>query len=1039
MSDPPYAELHLHTNFSFLDGASAPDELAAGAAALGLAAVAITDHDGLYGAVRFAVAAREQQIKALFGSEITLDGGAHVTLLARDRRGYGNLCRLLSAAQLGHEKGQASASFDLLAQHAGGLICLSGCPRGELGRALLEGDGAAAESIAGRYRDAFGAESYWLEVQNHLLIEEQRLTTALVHLGGRQGLPLVATNDVHYCRSEERKLQDVLACIKAHTSLDQAGVLLRPNAEWRLKSAAEMAALFQELPEALTATLAIADQCTLDLTRLRPSLPNFDLPAGETPFSYLFRLCHEGARRRYHPITPAVMRQITHELEVIEKLGLAGYFLIVWDVARCCAERGIMAQGRGSAANSAVCYALGITNVDPISQDLLFERFLSEEREGFPDIDLDIAHQDREQVIQYVYNKYGREHAAMVCEVITYRARSAVRDVGKALGLSLAQVDTIAKSLDAHAVFTATPEQRATALAPHGSVGRQLYELCAAIDGFPHHLSIHVGGFVITGEPLVELAPVEPATMADRTVVQWDKDDVETLGFVKFDLLGLGMLTLIDRAVKLVNARQHPESTPPLDLARLDYRDAAVYDMLGAADTIGVFQVESRAQMATLPRVRPRTLYELAIQVALIRPGPIQGQMVHPYIRRRNGEEEVTYPHTLLEPVLKRTLGVPLFQEQGMRLAIVAANFSPAKADALREAMGSKRSHRRMQELYADLLSGMEANGIPLELGERVCKQLAAFANYGFPESHACAFAALVYISAYLKRHHPAEFTCALLNAQPMGFYQPAVIVNDARRHGVPVLPADVTCSRANCTLEGGSVRLGLRYVRSVGEDCWPALDAAAEQGQYTSVEDFARRTGLGKEALEHLAAAGAFAGLGLARRDALWQVEDYGKMTEQGMLPGLLDSEENVAFPALAPPETAAADYWHVGLSTSYQPISFFRRELNRLGTVAASKLAKQPQGRSVKVAGLVVIRQRPQTAKGFVFCTLEDETGLINVVIAPWVYERYRAIIRTSPMLVVEGIIEREHDVVNVWTRRAWPLSQERLTRGVRSRDFR
>jgi len=425
--------------------------------------------------------------------------------------------------------------------------------------------------------------------------------------------------------------------------------------------------------------------------------------------------------------------------------------------------------------------------------------------------------------------------------------------------------------------------------------------------------------------------------------------------------------------------------------------------------------------------------------VALIRPGPIQGQMVHPYIRRRNGEEEVTYPHTLLEPVLKRTLGVPLFQEQGMRLAIVAANFSPAKADALREAMGSKRSHRRMQELYADLLSGMEANGIPLELGERVCKQLAAFANYGFPESHACAFAALVYISAYLKRHHPAEFTCALLNAQPMGFYQPAVIVNDARRHGVPVLPADVTCSRANCTLEGGSVRLGLRYVRSVGEDCWPALDAAAEQGPYTSVEDFARRTGLGKEALEHLAAAGAFAGLGLARRDALWQVEDYGKMMEQGMLPGVLDSEENVAFPALAPPETAAADYWHAGLSTNYQPISFFRRELNRLGTVAASKLAKQPQGRSVKVAGLVVIRQRPQTAKGFVFCTLEDETGLINVVIAPWVYERYRAIIRTSPMLVVEGIIEREHEVVNVWTRRAWPLSQERLTRGVRSRDFR
>jgi error-prone DNA polymerase len=775
-------------------------------------------------------------------------------------------------------------------------------------------------------------------------------------------------------------------------------------------------------------------------------LPSSDLPVGETPFSHLFRLCHEGARTRYHPITPEVMRQLTHELGIIETLKLAGYFLIVWDVVRFCQEQGIMAQGRGSAANSAVCYALGITNVDPIAHTLLFERFLSEERDGLPDIDLDIAHQDREQVIQYVYEKYGRDHAAMVCEVITYRARSAVRDVGKALGLPLPQVDAIAKSFDAYAAVEATPEQRTAVLAAHGPVAAQLHALCAALDGFPRHLSIHVGGFVITGEPLIELAPLEPATMPGRTVVQWDKDDVEALGFVKFDLLGLGMLTLIDRAVKLINQRRQPEGTgegaPPLDLARLDYRDAAVYDMLGAADTVGVFQVESRAQMATLPRVRPRTLYELAIQVALIRPGPIQGQMVHPYLRRRNGEEEVSYPHPLLQPVLERTLGVPLFQEQGMRLAIAAANFSPAKADALRKAMGSKRSHQRMQQLYADLIAGMAANGIALDLAERICKQLAAFADYGFPESHACAFAALVYVSAYLKRHHPVEFTCALLNAQPMGFYQPAVIVNDARRHGVSVLPADVTRSRANCTLEGPmgrpSVRLGLRYVRGVGEAAWPALDAAAEQGPYTSVEDFAHRTGLGKEALEHLAAAGAFAGLGLARRDALWQVEDYGRLTARGTLPDVLEGDA-VAFPSLTPPETTAADYWHAGLSTGAQPISFFRRELNRLGTVAASKLAKQPQGRSVKVAGLVVIRQRPQTAKGFVFCTLEDETGLINVVVAPWIYERYRAIIRTSPMLVVEGIIERERDVVNVWTRRAWPLSQERLTRGVRSRDFR
>ncbi len=1030
-----YAELHLHTNYSFLDGASHPDDLVARAAALGLPALAITDHDGLYGAVRFAVAARERQIKAIVGTELTLDGGYHVTLLARDTYGYANLCRLLSAAQLGHDKGQAAASFDLLAQRAKGLICLSGCPRGELGQALLRGDEQAAAATAGRYADAFGADGYWIEVQNHLLAEERRLLAALTRLAGRQALPVVATNDVHYAVPEDRKLQDVLTCIRAHTSLDQAGTLLRPNAEWGLKPGEEMGRLFREAPRAVPATLAIAEQCTFDLLQLRPSLPSSDLPEGETPFSQLFRLCQEGARKRYHPITLKVMRQLTHELEIIEKLKLAGYFLIVWDVVRVCQERGIMAQGRGSAANSAVCYALGITNVDPISQGLLFERFLSEERDGPPDIDLDIAHQDREQVIQYVYEKYGRDHAAMVCEVITYRARSAVRDVGKALGLPLPQVDAIAKSFDAYAAVEATPEQHSAVLATHGPVAARLHALCAALDGFPRHLSIHVGGFVITGEPLIELAPLEPATMPGRTIVQWDKDDVQKLGFVKFDLLGLGMLTLIDRAVKLINQRREP----PLDLARLDYRDAAVYDMLGAADTVGVFQVESRAQMATLPRVRPRTLYELAIQVALIRPGPIQGQMVHPYLRRRNGEEAVSYPHPLLQPVLERTLGVPLFQEQGMRLAIAAADFSPAKADALRKAMGSKRSHQRMQQLYADLIKGMAANGIALDLAERICKQLAAFADYGFPESHACAFAALVYISAYLKRHHPAEFTCALLNAQPMGFYQPAVIVNDARRHGVPVLPADVTRSRADCTLEGSSVRLGLRYVRGIGEASWTALDAAAAQGPYTSVEDFAHRTGLGKEALEHLAAAGAFAGLGLARRDALWQVEDYGKLTAHGTLPEVLDAGEAGAFPELSPAETTAADYWHTGLSTGAQPISFFRRELNRLGTVAASKLAKQPQGRSVKVAGLVVIRQRPQTAKGFVFCTLEDETGLINVVVAPWIYERYRAIIRTSPMLVVEGIIERERDVVNVWTRRAWPLSQERLTQGLRSRDFR
>ena len=1031
-----YAELHLHTNFSFLDGASHPEELVAQAAALGMPALAVTDHDGLYGVVRFAVAARGHGVKPIVGTELTLDGGYHVTLLARDRRGYANLCRLLSAAQLGHPKGEASASFDLLSRHAAGLVCLSGCPRGELAQALRRGDEAAAAAVAGRYADLFGPNGYWVEVHNHLLAEEAHLTAALARLAERQGLPVVATNDVHYARGEEYRLQHVLACIKAQTTLDEAGTLLRPNAEWRLKSPAEMQAIFGALPQALTATLAIAEQCTLELTGLKPSLPDFALPPGETAFSYLYQLCHVGAQRRYHPITPAVLRQLTHELEIIEQLHLAGYFLIVWDVARFCVERDILAQGRGSAANSVVCYVLGITNVDPIRHGLLFERFLSEEREGYPDIDLDIAHQDREQVIQYVYAKYGRDHAAMICEVITYRARSAVRDVGKTLGLSFEQVDQLAKALDSHTALDAKAAQEtAGAVALGGPAAVELYALCRAIDGFPRHLSIHVGGFVITGEPLIELAPLEPATMPGRTVVQWDKDDVQWLGFVKFDLLGLGMLTLIGKAVRLIEQREGK----PFDLTALDYNDEAVYAMIGRADTVGVFQLESRAQMATLPRVRPSTLYELAIQVALIRPGPIQGQMVRPYIRRRNGEEPVTYPLDRLEPILKQTLGIPLFQEQGMRVAIAAAGFTAAKADALREAMGSKRSSQRMQQLYAELLAGMEANDIAPEYATRICKQLAGFANYGFPESHACAFATLVYISAYLKKRYPAEFTCALLNAQPMGFYQPAVIVHDARRHGVRLLPADVNHSRVDCTIAGDRVRLGLRYVRGIGEAVWPALAAAAGEGPYASVEDFARRTGLLQEALEHLAAAGAFGSLGLPRREALWQVEDYGKLTTRGALPGVMEHGEAASFPHLSPVELTAADYWHAGLSTACQPVVFLRRQLDRRGAVTARGLRTMAHGRPVRVGGLVIVRQRPQTAKGFVFCTLEDETGLINVILAPSVYARYRSVVRLAPLLFVEGVVERQQDVVNVWTRRAWPLTPEPPTGMPRSRDFR
>jgi len=1110
-----YAELHAHSNFTLLDGGSHPEELITCAAELDYAGIAITDRDGLYGAVRFAQAGRENNVEAIIGAELTMDDASHLIVLAENATGYANLSRLISRARLDHPRGEPTTGYEILARHARGLIALSGCRRGAVPRLLEHGDFRAACEMAARLRDMFGWGNFWIELQRHLEPDDGPRIRALTSLAQTLELGIVATGGVHYARPEHRELADVLACTRLKTTLEDAGTQLCPNGEFYLRSADEMARLFSEHPRAVANSLAIAQRCGFRLRKLENEFPDFPLPPNETLFSYLYKLVQEGIQRRYRPVTPDVSKQIAHELSVIERLDLAGYFLIVWDMVRFARERNILVQGRGSAANSAVCYALGITSVDPVGLKLLFERFLSEERDEPPDIDLDTPSGDqREALIQYIYERYGREHAGMVAEIITYRARSAVRDIGKALGLSLDQVDALAKSLDTgsashvgdeakqiddhtrgkcsngsldpfqprheklhvtkhgeHLPMTAAEIEKAVAELPpalrvdlRGDVARRLYALCRRIDGFPRHLSQHVGGMVITRSPLIEIAPLEPAAMPDRTILCWDKDDCATLGLIKIDILGLGMLNAIELALADIERSRGVQ----IDFADLRAcNDEGVYDMLCESDTVGLFQVESRAQMATLPRLRPRCFYDIAVQVAIIRPGPIQGDMVHPYIRRRRGLEPVTYPHPKLKPVLERTLGVPLFQEQGMRLAIEAAGFTPGQADELRRAMGHKRSHEKMAKLHGRLLDGMERNGIDRDLADRLFQMLSAFADYGFPESHAASFALIVYVSAFLKRYYAPEFFAALLNAQPMGFYSPSTLIGDARRHNVMALPPDVNASRFECTVEplphfsdcSGqlyvdrplsnvvthawehpvALRIGLALVHGIGEKHKETLNAERDRGPYKDMRDFVLRTQLPKDILESLASVGAFSCFSLQRRSAYWDVQRLGNLKGAGALEqGMTVDEAAVVFPAMPVKEEAAADYRGLGLSTRYQIMEFYRPQLNAIRVRRACDLRALPNRLVLKVAGVVTTRQRPGTAKGFVFTTMEDETGLINVIIRPDIYQRYRALARDEPTVVVEGVLQKQDGHVNVLARRFWKLDSQGLADGLDSRDF-
>jgi error-prone DNA polymerase len=1002
----PYAELRAKSAFSFLRASSDPEDLVERAVELGLSAVALADLDGLYGAPRFYKAAREAGLRSLVGADLTLSGErGQLLLLVKNRIGYRNLCRLISLGHAGRPKGQSAVSLSLLAEHAEGLLCLTG---GALDRSLQSGQ---AEELLTRLQAIFAKHDLWVELGRHFERTEARRNASLVELAKKRGLSLVATNDVRYARVEGRRLHDVFLCLHHKLRLDEAGTRLPPNAEHCFKSAADMQALFADLPEAIDNTLRVAERCAFTLEDLGYRFPDFPVPAGETPFSYLHRLVQAGARWRYRPLEPRHMEQISRELALIAKLELAGYFLVVWDIARFCREQHILSQGRGSAANSAVCYALGITAVDPIGMNMLFERFLSEERGSWPDIDLDLPSGDqREKVIQYVYKRYGRHGAAMTANVITYRQRSAVREVGKVLGLDLDRLSR-AVGLARGPIHPAARVEgdmlerglRDAGFDPTDPRVRLLLELTREIQHLPRHLGQHSGGMVLAQGRLDEVVPLEPASMPGRVIVQWDKEDCADLGIIKVDLLGLGMMSALQDTITTLK-----ETGVEVDLARLPPDDPKVYAMLQKADTVGVFQVESRAQMATLPRMKPERFYDLVVEVAIIRPGPIVGKMVHPYLRRRNGLEPVTYAHPLLEPILKRTLGVPLFQEQLLRMAMAVGGFSGGEAEELRRAMGFKRSEQRMKPIEERLRAGMRERGISGSTADDVVRSIVSFALYGFPESHAASFALIAYASAWLKTHHPAAFTCALLNNQPMGFYHPSTLVKDAQRHGVHFRAVDVIRSARACRLEEGEVRLGLGYVRGLRAEAADRVVVERETRPYESLQDFVDRNDLRRDEQRALAEVGALNAFGLTRRSALWQVEKAGRPRGPLLSSAGDETEEASPVPEMDLAERLSSDLLGTGLTAGPHLVSLCREELQERGVRRADELSGLGDGNRVRVAGAVICRQRPGTAKGFMFLTLEDETGLVNIIVRPDLFHRERPVLTGAPVLEVDGVLQ-------------------------------
>jgi error-prone DNA polymerase len=1118
-----YIELRARSAFSFLEGASTPEDLATQAAELGYRAIALGDRDGLYGAPRFHQAAKDAHIKPIVGAELTLDDDSRLYVLIPDRERYKNLCRMLTSSKLRAAKGAGRITLDDLERYGRGMICLGGGTMSPLSRMLIRGEDPL--SLCDRLEGIFGGKNLYVDLQRHLDADEERLNRKLAALAEAAHLPIVATNDVCH-GGADRRLLDVLTCIRLKTTLEEAGRALWVNNQRHLKPPAEMAALFRDRQDAVAATRAIAERCVFTLSDMGYRFPTYPVPSGETSDSYLRILTYKGARDRWGTsLDEPTRRQLEHELGMIEKLKLAGYFLIVWDIVQFCRENQIMAQGRGSAANSAVCYALGITAVDAVKMKLLFERFLSEERGEWPDIDLDLPSGDqREKVIQYVYRRYGEHGAAMTANVITYRTKSAVREVSKALGFSPDQVDRLAKLNQVYEFRDHYDDL--VALFKRGGVDAEspriklLLDLVRQIKSVPRHLGQHSGGMVIGATPLDEIVPLEPAAMPGRVVVQWDKEDCADLGIIKIDLLGLGMLAVLEETIPMVREHQGVE----IDLAHLPPDDPGVYAMLRRADTVGVFQVESRAQMATLPRMKPTCFYDLVVEVAIIRPGPIVGKMMNPYLDRRNKRAPVIYAHPSLEPILKRTLGVPLFQEQLLRIAMTVGGFTGGEAEELRRAMGFKRSAERMEKIEARLRSGMARNGITGRVADEIALSISSFALYGFPESHAASFALIAYASAYLKYYHPAAFFAAILNCWPMGFYHPSVLVKDAQRSGLTVLPIDVTRSNWKCTIEHASnnsppaagdaaphvfplppgegdaaarrvgegerpiaqghsspsragrgqglgrsdateaqdseklkskllhqnfncaplrsalnnvphltsplqgegsdiqgegselcLRMGFRYVTGLREETGRRAELERARRPFDSIADFTARVGPNRRELDALAYAGAFAAFGMTRRDALWNAAAVER-DPSSLLTRARPKVVKAPLPEMAPIEQTLADYAATSLTTGPHPMTYLREGLDARGVLSAAKLQHLRHGSIVKTAGVVIVRQRPGTAKGFLFITLEDETGISNLIVTPNLFQANRLLLISAKILQAEGVLQRVDGVTAI-----------------------
>ncbi len=1142
-----YIELHTRSAFSFLEGASVPEELADACHSYQMPAMALLDRDGVYGAARFHLAMKKLGLQAHIGAEITsllpcislADNLAlpRVALLCASREGYQNLCRLITRTKLRAPKypvtlprvtkrqaskeslmtSQAVASCDDLAEFSSGLICMTGGDEGPLTCALAQGGMPEARRVLEQLTEIYGCNNVYVELQRHYNRAQEFRNQAAIELARNLKLPLLATQGAQYARPEEREILDVFTCIRHHRPLDTAGRLLSHNSERQIKSPQQMLCLFADLPDAIANTLELSSRLGFTLNDLGYKFPSYPVPQGETMSSFLRERAFEGARERYqrpgkNELWLRARRQIERELKLIEHLELEGYFLIVWDIVRYCREHDILVQGRGSAANSAVCYSLGITAVDPIGMELLFERFLSEERGEWPDIDLDLpSGDDREKAIQYVYERYSKLGAAMTANVITYRGRSAAREVGKVLGFDEETLGRLAGLVSSWEYKdpgdTLERQFRDAGFELQQPRIRKFFELCLAVQDLPRHLGQHSGGMVICQGQLDSVVPLEPATMPGRVVVQWDKEDCADMGIIKVDLLGLGMMAALKDSLTLI----HDHYKEDVDLALLPADDPTVYRTLQKADTVGMFQIESRAQMSCLPRLYPTRFYDIVVQVAIIRPGPIVGKMVNPYLLRRQGRQLVTYPHPSLEPVLERTLGVPLFQEQLLRMAMIAAGFTGGQAEELRRAMGFKRSEKRMRDIEVNLREGMERNGISREAQEEIILSITSFALYGFPESHAASFALIAYASAYLKCHYLAAFTAALLNNQPMGFYSPATIVKDAQRHGLKVKPVDINCSDWLCTLEEhlsptmwdgrnqkqipqglkpvrndkneglagtaeavplqGSdpthhptLRMGFRYAKGLSEEAGRAIVRVRGQRAFDSIADLAHRVPeLRRKDLVLLASIGALNSIGCAnakdvpaqldgpgknqrlhRRDALWQVERAVRFAGP-LLDGIPEVDAASPLAAMTPEERLVADFHGTGLTTGPHPMAYRRADLKRAQVLSAHELTQVPNGRRVRTAGCVIARQRPGTAKGFVFLSLEDETGIGNAIITPDIMEQHRVVITSEKFLLLEGVLQNQEGVVSVRVERVAPLREAYATDSVditdadvRSHDF-